>query len=85
MVVGKQDGDHILMTLVTDDFDRDYNQFKSRSVDFVSPPNDAKWGLSNISGTLRKSLQFGSTMKTSLNGKTLTNHTTITKQYFMRQ
>ncbi len=48
LAVGKQAGDHIFMTLQTDDFERDYNLLKSRGVEFVMHPETQSWGVEAV-------------------------------------
>jgi len=43
--VGKQAGDHVFMTLQTDDCRRDYQIIKDKGVKFYGEPTDQKWGV----------------------------------------
>lgn len=42
--IGNQTGGRVFLFLFTDDFDRDYNQLKSRGVKFVRPPHKFDYG-----------------------------------------
>ncbi len=44
-VVGKQAGDHVLMTLETDDCRRDYKAMKTKGVKFYGEPTEQAWGV----------------------------------------
>ncbi len=44
MAVGKQTGDHIFLSLKTDNIDRDYNELKSKGVNFITHPEERDWG-----------------------------------------
>jgi catechol 2,3-dioxygenase-like lactoylglutathione lyase family enzyme len=50
--VGKQAGDHIFMTLLTDNFDRDYNAMKAKGIEFFTHPEERSWGIDAIFGDL---------------------------------
>jgi catechol 2,3-dioxygenase-like lactoylglutathione lyase family enzyme len=43
--LGKQAGDHVLMTLETDDCMRDYQTMKTRGVKFYGEPTKQMWGI----------------------------------------
>jgi catechol 2,3-dioxygenase-like lactoylglutathione lyase family enzyme len=43
--VGKQAGDHVFMTLQTDDCRRDYQAMKDKGVKFYDEPSDQMWGV----------------------------------------
>jgi len=43
--LGKQAGDHVFMTLQTDDCKRDYQAMKSKGVKFFGEPTDQAWGI----------------------------------------
>ena len=43
--VGKQAGDHVFMTLQTDDCRRDYQIMKDKGVKFYGEPTDQMWGV----------------------------------------
>jgi uncharacterized glyoxalase superfamily protein PhnB len=42
--LGKQAGDHVLMTLETDDCKRDYKEMKLKGVKFYGEPKEQMWG-----------------------------------------
>ncbi|MDG1260343.1 MAG: VOC family protein [Flavobacteriales bacterium] len=42
--IGNQTGGRVFLFLFTDDFERDYEKFKSRGVEFVRPPADHEYG-----------------------------------------
>lgn len=48
MAIGKQAGDHIFMTLQTDDLNRDYTELKNKGVNFVTYPEEREWGTDAI-------------------------------------
>jgi catechol 2,3-dioxygenase-like lactoylglutathione lyase family enzyme len=43
--LGKQAGDHVFMTLKTDDCKRDYQTLKERGVTFYGEPKEQMWGI----------------------------------------
>ena len=43
--LGKQAGDHVFMTLQTDDCKRDYQAMKSKGVKFFGEPTEQAWGI----------------------------------------
>lgn len=43
--IGKQAGDHVFMTLQTDDCKRDYQAMKERGVKFYGEPTEQTWGI----------------------------------------
>ena len=43
--LGKQAGDHVFMTLETDDCKRDYTAMKARGVKFYGEPTEQAWGM----------------------------------------
>ena len=43
--LGKQAGDHVFMTLETDDCLRDYQTMKARGVKFYDEPTEQAWGV----------------------------------------
>ena len=43
--LGKQAGDHVLMTLDTDDCKRDYEAMKAKGVKFYGEPTEQAWGI----------------------------------------
>jgi catechol 2,3-dioxygenase-like lactoylglutathione lyase family enzyme len=43
--LGKQAGDHVLMTLDTDDCKRDYQAMKAKGVTFHGEPTEQAWGV----------------------------------------
>ena len=43
--LGKQAGDHVFMTLQTDDCKRDYKIMKAKGVKFFDEPTDQAWGI----------------------------------------
>ena len=43
--LGKQAGDHVLMTLETDDCKRDYKIMKAKGVKFFGEPTEQAWGV----------------------------------------
>jgi catechol 2,3-dioxygenase-like lactoylglutathione lyase family enzyme len=43
--LGKQAGDHVFMTLETDDCKRDYEAMKVRGVKFFDEPTEQAWGV----------------------------------------
>ena len=42
--LGKQAGDHVFMTLQTDDCERDYRIMKAKGVKFYGEPTKQMWG-----------------------------------------
>jgi catechol 2,3-dioxygenase-like lactoylglutathione lyase family enzyme len=48
MAVGKQTAEHIFLTIRTDDFDRDYNDLKSKGVNFITHPEEREWGIDAV-------------------------------------
>lgn len=42
--IGNQTGGRVFLFLYTDDFWRDYNNYKSKSVEFVRPPKEESYG-----------------------------------------
>jgi catechol 2,3-dioxygenase-like lactoylglutathione lyase family enzyme len=46
--VGKQAGDHVLFTLSTDDFDKDYRFMEERGVNFLMRPEEQAWGIEAV-------------------------------------
>jgi catechol 2,3-dioxygenase-like lactoylglutathione lyase family enzyme len=45
VAVGKQAGDHVFMTVETDDCRRDYLIMKEKGVKFYGEPTDQMWGV----------------------------------------
>jgi catechol 2,3-dioxygenase-like lactoylglutathione lyase family enzyme len=43
--LGKQAGDHVFMTMQTDDCKRDYHAMKARGVKFYGEPTEQMWGI----------------------------------------
>jgi len=43
--LGKQAGDHVLMTLETDNCKRDYEAMKAKGVKFYGEPTEQAWGI----------------------------------------
>jgi len=43
--LGKQAGDHVFMTLDTDDCKRDYEAMKAKGVKFFGEPTEQAWGV----------------------------------------
>ncbi len=43
--LGKQAGDHVFMTLETDDCKRDYEAMKAEGVTFYGEPTEQAWGV----------------------------------------
>jgi uncharacterized glyoxalase superfamily protein PhnB len=43
--LGKQAGDHVFMTLQTDDCQRDYKALKAKGVKFFGKPKKQMWGI----------------------------------------
>ena len=43
--LGKQAGDHVFMTLQTDDCKRDYEAMKAKGVKFYGEPTEQAWGI----------------------------------------
>lgn len=43
-LVGKQSGNHVFMTMLTDNLERDYQELKLRGVNFVLRPETQSWG-----------------------------------------
>lgn len=43
--LGKQSGDHVFMTLETDDCNRDYQAMKAKGVKFYDEPTEQPWGI----------------------------------------
>jgi catechol 2,3-dioxygenase-like lactoylglutathione lyase family enzyme len=43
--LGKQAGDHVFMTLETDDCKREYEVMKARGVKFFGEPTEQAWGV----------------------------------------
>ncbi len=43
--LGKQAGDHVFMTLQTDDCKRDYEAMKAKGVKFYGEPTKQMWGI----------------------------------------
>jgi len=43
--LGKQAGDHVLMTLDTDDCNRDYEAMRAKGVKFYGEPTEQAWGI----------------------------------------
>lgn len=42
--VGNQTGGRVFFFLYTDDFDRDYEKYSSREIEFISGPDDMEYG-----------------------------------------
>ena len=42
--IGDQTGGRVFLFLYTDDFDRDYEAYRARGVEFVRPPRDLPYG-----------------------------------------
>ena len=42
--IGDQTGGRVFLFLYTDDFERDYNAYTDRGVEFVRPPRDMPYG-----------------------------------------
>jgi catechol 2,3-dioxygenase-like lactoylglutathione lyase family enzyme len=47
-LVGKQSGNHVFMTMLTDDVERDYQELKARGVNFVLRPETQSWGVEAV-------------------------------------
>ncbi len=45
VALGKQAGDHVFMTLQTDDCKRDYQGMKAKGVKFHDEPTEQMWGI----------------------------------------
>jgi len=43
--LGRQAGDHVFMTLETDDCKRDYTAMKAKGVKFYGEPTEQAWGI----------------------------------------
>jgi hypothetical protein len=43
--LGEQAGDHVFMTLQTDDCKRDYEEMKAKGVKFYGEPKKQTWGI----------------------------------------
>lgn len=43
--LGKQAGDHVFMTLATDDCKRDYEAMKAKGIKFYGEPTEEDWGV----------------------------------------
>jgi uncharacterized glyoxalase superfamily protein PhnB len=43
--IGNQTGGRVFLFLHTDDFERDYNNFKSKGIEFVRPPAKEAYGI----------------------------------------
>ena len=50
--LGKQAGDHVFMTLQTDDCKRDYQAMKAKGVKFFGEPTEQAWGIEVVFGDL---------------------------------
>jgi catechol 2,3-dioxygenase-like lactoylglutathione lyase family enzyme len=54
--IGNQTGGRVFLFLYTDDFWRDYNDFKSKGIEFHRPPSEAPYGtvavFKDLYGTL---------------------------------
>ena len=46
--LGKQAGDHVFLTLQTDDCKRDYKAIKARGVKFHDEPTEQTWGIEAV-------------------------------------
>ncbi len=42
--IGDQTGGRVFLFIHTDDFDRDYNLYKSRGIEFIRPPQEFDYG-----------------------------------------
>jgi catechol 2,3-dioxygenase-like lactoylglutathione lyase family enzyme len=47
-VIGKQAGDNIFLSIRTDNFDQDYNELKSKGVNFITHPEEREWGIDAV-------------------------------------
>jgi catechol 2,3-dioxygenase-like lactoylglutathione lyase family enzyme len=47
-LVGKQSGNHVFMTILTDDVEKDYNELKARGVNFMLGPEEQSWGTEAV-------------------------------------
>jgi catechol 2,3-dioxygenase-like lactoylglutathione lyase family enzyme len=47
-LVGKQSGNHVFMTLLTDDIERDYKELSAKGVNFVLRPETQSWGIEAV-------------------------------------
>ncbi len=60
--IGNQAGGRVFLFLQTDDFWRDYEQMKSRGIEFTRPPNEAPYGtvavFKDLYGNLWDLIQF---------------------------
>ncbi len=43
--LGRQAGDHVFMTIETDDCKRDYESMKAKGIEFYGEPTKQEWGL----------------------------------------
>ena len=48
MAVGKQTAEHIFLTIRTDNFEQDYNELKSKGVNFITHPEEREWGIDAV-------------------------------------
>jgi catechol 2,3-dioxygenase-like lactoylglutathione lyase family enzyme len=46
--IGKQAGDNIFLSIRTDNFDQDYNELKSKGVNFITHPEEREWGIDAV-------------------------------------
>jgi catechol 2,3-dioxygenase-like lactoylglutathione lyase family enzyme len=60
--IGNQTGGRVFLFLATDDFQRDYDRYRSRGVEFVRPPKVEPYGtvavFKDLYGTLWDLVQF---------------------------
>ncbi|MFT4742128.1 MAG: catechol 2,3-dioxygenase-like lactoylglutathione lyase family enzyme [Yoonia sp.] len=60
--IGNQSGGRVFLFLQTDDFDRDYNNYKNNGIEFIRPPKTAPYGtvavFSDLYGNLWDLVQF---------------------------
>ena len=47
-MVGKQSGNLVLMTILTDDVEKDYQELKDRGVNFMLGPEEQSWGTEAV-------------------------------------
>jgi catechol 2,3-dioxygenase-like lactoylglutathione lyase family enzyme len=47
-LVGHQSGNHVFMTILTDDVEKDYTELKERGVNFPLRPESQSWGIEAV-------------------------------------
>jgi catechol 2,3-dioxygenase-like lactoylglutathione lyase family enzyme len=47
-LVGKQSGNHVFMTILTNDVEKDYKELKERGVNFMLRPETQSWGIEAV-------------------------------------